>query len=283
MSAHEDLEEDRERFLAALRSLEIEWAAGEIDEVSYGQLRDDYTSRAAAAIRGASRQPAPLAVRSSVPALPAQVPVESPSSERPRRLRVRRRWMLAASILAFFAAAVTGVVGFAAARQPGQEISGSPPVTAPRAKSALTVQMAAELLQARTLVSEGSDVAAAKILTQVLEADPTQPVALAYEGWVLRLAGVSARNPADIAHGRALVAEATALDPGYPDAHAFLGYMYFQDSHDPLAAVTQFERFLADHPLPALVRRTAPVMAQAFASAHRRLPRQVAADLSNRA
>ncbi len=187
--------------------------------------------------------------------------------------------MLGGSILAFMVGIGIGVGSFAAARQPGQQVSGSPPVLPAPSSHQLSTQVAAELLQARTLVSKGSDVAAAKILAKVLNADPNQPVALAYEGWVLRLAGVSAHNAADMAQGRALVAEATALDPSYPDAHVFLGYMYFQDLQNTNAAVTQFKMFLDDHPLPALVKRTAGVIAQAYAAGHQAVPAQVAADL----
>jgi tetratricopeptide (TPR) repeat protein len=202
--------------------------------------------------------------------------LEPGGSARSRGIPMRRGWMLGASILTLAVGAGILVGSFAAARQPGQQISGSPPVTAAPSRSQLSAQVASELLQARTLVSQSSYVAASKILAKVLEADPNQPVALAYEGWVLRLAGVSGHNSADVARGRALVAEASALDPSYPDAHVFLGYMYFQDLHNASAAVTQFKMFLDDHPLAALVKRTAAVISQAYSADQQPVPAQVA-------
>ncbi len=190
--------------------------------------------------------------------------------------------MLGGAILAFVIGTGILVGSFAIPRKSGQQVSGSPPVTAAPSKSQVSAQVAAELLQARTLVSQGSDVAATKVLAKVLAVDPHQPVALAYEGWILRLAGVSAKDPAVISHGRALVAEASALDPSYPDAHVFLGYMYLQDAHDTANAVAQFKAFLADKPLPALVKRTAPVIAMAFGEAHLPVPAQVAADIGQK-
>ncbi len=46
-----DLEGQREFFLRSLRDLEAEHAAGDIDDVDYRALRDDYTSRAAEVLR----------------------------------------------------------------------------------------------------------------------------------------------------------------------------------------------------------------------------------------
>ncbi|MGH9062397.1 MAG: hypothetical protein ACRD0L_00180, partial [Acidimicrobiales bacterium] len=49
------LAEERDRALRALVDLDRERLAGEMDEASYQALRDEHTSRAAAAIRGLSR------------------------------------------------------------------------------------------------------------------------------------------------------------------------------------------------------------------------------------
>lgn len=290
------LEKERDTALAALIALDLERAAGELDEDSYRGLRDDHTARAAAAIRAieaatatpalaatqaatatpATATPAPAALAATpAPAAPAA------SARRRRRWRPRggRRWMLVASALAFVVAVGIAVGRLAATRLPGEQVSGNPPVTTPPSKAQLNAQIAAELLQGRTLVSQNNDVAAAKVFAEVLAVDPGEPVALAYEGWVLRLAGVSAHDTADIQNGRALVAEAVALDPSYPDAHVFLGYMFFQDVHNAGEAVAQFKAFLADHPLAALVDRTAPVIDQAYVADHQAVPAQVLAAL----
>ena len=54
------LEEERDFLLTSLRDLELEREAGDIDELDYTRLRDDYTARAATVLRAigqhASRQ-----------------------------------------------------------------------------------------------------------------------------------------------------------------------------------------------------------------------------------
>lgn len=306
-AGREKMEAERDRALAALVSLDREWAAGEVDEASYRGLRDDYTSQAAAAIRALeadsephdspeeSEQAAMTSTRvgsDSSPAGPDPAvagPTAPPASygdltlapaaaEPPagrRRTRTRRGWMLPGALLAFVIAAGILVGRYTATRQPGQEITGNPPVTAAPSSAEVSSEVAADLLEGRTEVSKDEDVAAAKEFATVLALEPKQPEALAYDGWVLRLAGVSGHKPALVSQGRALVAEAVALDPSYPDAHVFLGFMYFQDVHSDAEAVVQFKDFLADKPLAALVTRTAPVMAQAFKADHQAVPARV--------
>ena len=46
-----ELEEQRDHLLASLRDLESEHDVGDLDDVDYGELKDDYTARAAAVLR----------------------------------------------------------------------------------------------------------------------------------------------------------------------------------------------------------------------------------------
>ncbi|MGH9075135.1 MAG: tetratricopeptide repeat protein, partial [Acidimicrobiales bacterium] len=202
----------------------------------------------------------------------------APRGRRPRS--ALQRWSLAGAIVAFVVVAGVLVGTYAAQRRPGQQVSGSvsPPTT-----QAGSQQVAKELVRGRLLASQGHDVAAAKVFSQVLSASPRQPEALAYEGWLLRQAGVAGHSQKVVDEGRALVARAVAVDPSYPDAHVFLGYMLLQDEHDPSGAVAQFRLFLGDHPTPALVRRTAPAIAQAYSAVHQPVPAQVAGALSQKA
>ena len=71
--------------------------------------------------------------------------------------------------------------------------------------------------------------------------DPNQPVALAYRGWLVRLAGLKDE-------GLAYVDRAVAADPSYPDAHFFRGMMLWEDRNDPAAAVAEFRLFLSNDP-----------------------------------
>ncbi len=102
------------------------------------------------------------------------------------------------------------------------------------------------LAQAGQLMNEGKAVEAIKLYDQILKDDPRQPVALAYRGWLVRLAGLKDE-------GLAYVDRAVAADPSYPDAHFFRGMMLWQDKADPAAAVAEFRLFLANGPPQAMV------------------------------
>jgi tetratricopeptide (TPR) repeat protein len=133
-------------------------------------------------------------------------------------------------------------------------------------------RLAQELVQARVLATQGKDLDAIKLYDKVLAVEPRQPEALAYRGWLLRLAGVAGHDQALLAQGRASVGAAVAQDPSYPDARVFLGYILFQDAHDPVGATAQFRAFLADHPQAQMVSLTGDVVAQAFAALGQPVP-----------
>ena len=65
-----ELERERDFLLKSLDDLETERAAGNIDDASYTELHDDYTARAAAAIRalrdGVDARPTPPTVPSTM-------------------------------------------------------------------------------------------------------------------------------------------------------------------------------------------------------------------------
>lgn len=131
------------------------------------------------------------------------------------------------------------------------------------------------ILRARVLANSGQDVEALKLLSAVLQKDPNQPVALAYQGWLLRQAGEKDKSAALINQGQQFLEQAVKLDPGYPDARVFLGYVLFQDRHDLNGAIVQFKAFLADNPSPSFVQVTKPVVVQAFKQAGLPLPVQL--------
>lgn len=60
------LEEERDFLLRSLADLDAEHAAGDIDDADYEALKDDYTRRAAAAIRGIDHQRAAFAARPGI-------------------------------------------------------------------------------------------------------------------------------------------------------------------------------------------------------------------------
>lgn len=285
------LEEERDLALEALRRLERERGTGELDDASYQGLRDEQTARAAAAIRALDAWHAARAGE-DMPSPPAETgdaelpggegetaPRGGPATQRAHApSRKRQRLLAAGAIVAFVAAAGVLVGHYAADRLPGQEVSGS--ITSPTAPRLQKKQLAERLVQGRLLASQGKDVQASKIFSQVLKSYPNQPEALAYEGWLLRKAGVADHDTKLEDQGRAKVAQAIAVDPTYPDAHVFLGYMFFQDEHDPVDAVAQFGLFLQDHPTQALVQRAAPTIAAAYRAAHQAVPAEVTTALA---
>ncbi len=285
------LREERDAALAALRSLERDHRAGELEQADYEALREEQTARAAAAIRalaelravggGSSSSPGDVgdedraggaspAPGGGGPPAGGAASMGGPAGQVPvRGGRHRSTWVGLAAIAAFVVAAGLLLGHYLSARLPTQQVSGSVQASTP------AKQLAAELVEGRLLASQGKDVQASKLFSQVLKSNPDQPEALAYQGWLLRKAGVADHKRALVNKGRDMVAEAIAIDPSYPDAHVFMGYMLLQDEHDPVDAAAQFGLFLKDRPPQALVARAASTMARAYREAHQPVPAEV--------
>jgi len=131
------------------------------------------------------------------------------------------------------------------------------------------------ILKARVLANQGQDVQALQLLSSVLEVDPNQPVALAYQGWLLAQAGEKDSNSALINQGQQLLEKAVKLDPAYPDARVFLGFVLFQDRHDANGAISQFHAFLADKPSQSFIDATKSVIISAYKQAGQPIPSQL--------
>ena len=196
-------ESDEQSFLLqSIRDLDAERAAGDIDEHDYVALRDDYTARAAAALRGEAE---------------------------PTKAR-RVRWPVIAGIVVVGVVAGLLVARASGQRLPNEALSGS-----------ITQSTDQQLANARQLIQDGKAVEAVKVYDRILKSHPTQPEALAYRGWLVRLAGL----PDD---GLKYIDRAIAADPSYPDAHFFKGLILWKDKHQPAAAVPEFQQFLAANP-----------------------------------
>jgi tetratricopeptide (TPR) repeat protein len=147
------------------------------------------------------------------------------------------------------------VAGTAGDRLPGQTASGS-----------LPAGEADRLAEARSLLTRGRTVEALQKFDQVLRTDPRQPEALAYRGWLLRLAGVAASAPRLVDRGQQSVEAAIAADPSYADAHFFRGVILLEDRQQPAAAVAELRLFLATNPPPALRSAVEQVLDRALAA-----------------
>ncbi|MGI8686678.1 MAG: tetratricopeptide repeat protein [Acidimicrobiales bacterium] len=174
----------------------------------------------------------------------------------------RSRWrsvVVGAVLVAFAGGAGTVVARSAGERTPGEAATGSIAATGPSAG------IADQLAEARELIGAGRTLDAIKLFDKIIEKDPGQPEALAYRGWLLRLAGRAAGNTELIDKGMEYIERAVAADPTYPDAHFFRAFVLYQDRHDPAAAVPELRAFLAASPPEGMVPVVEDLLSRALA------------------
>ncbi|MFN2504355.1 MAG: tetratricopeptide repeat protein [Acidimicrobiales bacterium] len=234
-----ELEDERRFLLDSLRDLERERESGDIDEGDYESLREDYTARAAEVLR----------------ALEAHD--EAVASERPRRAQRAgsaggsRKLVAGVLLVGMVALAGGSVFVLAGDRQAGEPITGSLPDSASPAD---------RLALAHQLEGQGEVLEALKLYDAVLKDEPDNVEAITYRGWLLKLAGLV--DPAQAALNRAVT-----IDPAYPDARFFRGMLLYQDRKDPVAAVPEFEAFLASNPPESTRQAVQDVLDRARADA----------------
>jgi tetratricopeptide (TPR) repeat protein len=215
---------DEQAFLLrSLRDLEAERSAGDIAPEDYDTLRDDYTARAAAALRGET---------TVTPPRPA-----------------RGRWIVGLAIGVVAVIAGLLVANSSGQRLPSDALTGS-----------ISTSTAERLSQARVYIADGKAVEALKIYDQIIRDDPKHPEALAYRGWLVRLAGLPE-------NGLTYIDRAIAADPAYPDAHFFRAVILWRDQHNAAAAVPEFKAFLASNPPPDRAAAVQESLTQAEAEA----------------
>jgi tetratricopeptide (TPR) repeat protein len=303
-SSPEALSEEREFLRRSMDDLDDERARGDVDEGDFVLLRDRYHQRlsevetaisdhaddAAGAGAAASTDAGSDAHADAAGAVsdaraaaadaggPLRLRSRSQAPWLRRRLRNRRvrRVLMIAAALCFVVAAGLLAASLAGVRLPGESATGS--VTLSSAQ-----QEQETLDQAAILGSEGQIARAVQLYNEVLRVDPNQPNALTYEGWLVRLAGLSSKDRAVLARGDASVARAVKVAPGYPDAHALMGVILYEDLAEPSAAVAQFRHALAVGASKNLVASVAPVAAKAFAAAKVPLPTSYASALKGAA
>ena len=175
------LEEERDHLLASLEDLEREFAAGDMDELDYRTLKDDYTVRAAAVLEALEEQHR---------ALRAAAPTRRPAVTA----------AIAAGVVAFAVLA-----GLFVARSSGQR--GDGPIT-----GAVNTQRA-ELARCQTISFQEPEEGIA-CYADILEGAPDQVEALTYQGWAM------VRSD-DVEGGAANFARVVEIDPTYPDVRVF--------------------------------------------------------------
>jgi cytochrome c-type biogenesis protein CcmH/NrfG len=239
------LERERDFLLRSLDDLDRERQKGAIDDESYTRLRDDYTARAAAAIR---------ALKEGVD----NRPVASPTS-------TRRRVLTVVGIVAFAAVVSVALAAALGARLPGETSSGNSPADA-AGKGAVTIKqrterlqkqvagnpddLAARLLLARFLEAEGDLPGALKQYDEVLARNANSAEAEAQAGRILYLTAQAAvkSNP-DAVDGlvqqsRARLDHAVEIDPNFADAHFFRAIVVANEYGDFATAQNDLQRYL---------------------------------------
>ena len=202
------LEEERDFLLRSLEDLEREYAAGDVDDSDFEELKDDYTARAAAVIRAIEDRPA--AVKS---------------------LRPQRNWQRTALGLVLGGALAVGaswlVFRNAGTRAPGQGLTGD----IRQDSSNLILQAQGLTGQAQASLQAGDSAKALKqfesavqAYDKALEISPENVQAMTYRGWVLHTIALSSElSVAADLDRQALeyLDEAIAIDPLYSDARVF--------------------------------------------------------------
>ncbi len=195
------MEEERDFLLRSLDDLESEYAAGDLDEVDYTSLRDDYTVRAASVIRSIADH------RSELDTIRAE------------RSSPTRRW---AWIIGTVAGAVLAGLLLAQAvgeRGVGDSLTGDLPET-----------LRDRVLQCQQMGTEGADGLQQSLacFDAVLDQDPNNVEALTYRAWYVSLVASSATDQGiDDSAAELYLAAAAQLDRAievdatFPDARAF--------------------------------------------------------------
>jgi len=155
--------------------------------------------------------------------------------------------------IAGLVACVAGGAGAVVARTAGERLPGE------SATGTVDLGPAQLLADARERLSAGQAVEALRLYDRVLEQDAQHPEALAYRGWLVRLAGESQE-------GMDLVDTAIAADPEYPDAHLFKGMILLEDLDEPAAAAEELRRFLTLAPESQFAAQARTSLAEAEAA-----------------
>jgi len=213
----DDLRHEQQFLLRSLRDLDNEREAGDIDDADYAALRDGYISRAASITReidGAAATPA-----------------------------VSRNWVRRLLVVTCVIAVGAGA-GIWVARQSGQRLPG-------QSSSGAIEQSTSGLLASARQLNFSDPGKAIEVYSQVLKLEPDNAEALTYRSWILAL---SARAATGSVKQLALVTavndllRAQKVDNQYPDAHCFLGIVYFRFLNSASLAKPQLDTCKAMNP-----------------------------------
>jgi len=244
----QQLEQERDFLLRSLDDLELEHESGGIDDESYAELHDDYTARAAAAIR---------ALRDGVDNRP----------EPPPPVSAKRRVAIIAAVAVFAIVAGVALAAALGARLPGQTASGnSQAAVAKTTKKELRARLIAlqakvnanpndyqtRLDLARAYEQNNDPSNALKQSDAAIKIDPNRPEAHANAGRLLYLSSESATTDSDrstlIASAKAAFDTAIAVGPDFADTYYFRGILYALALRDFARSQVDLQNYLVRAP-----------------------------------
>jgi len=194
----DELRDEQQFLLNSLRDLEKERDAGDIDDADYETLRSGYVARTATITR--------------------ELEGLAAAAEAPQKSWVRRL-LLVACVLGLAIGTGVFVANSAGQRLPGETITGG------------IEQSTANVLATARQLNFTDPAKSIELYTRVLKLEPDNTEALTYRAWMLALssreADVSVKQLA-LATAVADLIRAQNADPSYPDAHCFLGIIYFR-------------------------------------------------------
>ncbi len=129
-----------------------------------------------------------------------------------------------------------------------------------------------QVLDAEVLAGAGQYDAASQILAKVLQTDPTQPQALAYQGWISFQVGSLRKDGALESKGMNLLKVSISLSPSYAMGHVFYAVALYDGRHDAKASVEQFRIAIKDHIQRSILLQIKPTLDAAFSSEGLRPP-----------
>jgi tetratricopeptide (TPR) repeat protein len=214
----DDLRHEQQFLLRSLRDLDNEREAGDIDDADYAALRDGYIARTAAITRELTG-----------------IEAATPS--------VQRGWLRRILVIVCVIAVAAGS-GIWVARQSGQRLPG-------QSSSGAIEQSASGILATARQLNFADPGKAIELYTQVLKLEPDNPEALTYRSWILALTARAATgNVKQVALVTAVndLMRAQKIDNQYPDAHCFLGIVYFRFLNSASLAKPQLDTCKALNP-----------------------------------
>jgi len=213
----DDLRDEQQFLLRSLRDLDNERAVGDIDDADYAALRDGYISRTAAITRE----------------LDGAVATKVNNGNWVRRI------LVVVCVIAAGAGAGVWVASQSGQRLPGESATGA------------IDQSSSGILATARQLNFSDPGKAIELYTQVLKLEPDNAEALTYRSWILAL---TARAATDSVKQLALVTavndllRAQKVDNDYPDAHCFLGIIYFRFLNSASLAKPQLDTCKAMNP-----------------------------------